>query len=944
MHTKKMLLYLLSIATLPVLTPLKSMEDMEPTRTAAVTAPVDDPDIVDDDDNDDNENQQPSVVTESPVTIFTFSSPVKISSKKSLTQKVQSGNWDEALQAYYEIQQKHSKNKAHEVLLKRVQLGMQGKGKLKKFIRGGKYSRQQPFNPVEVENAITEMGMNIPDFIDTYSNPTKVANSLITQSSRTKKLQTLKEALDIIHQMDENYADALIGISRDPKEYLRSQHSGSAPRTSTHRDELRVEEPVEHSSGEKPKRNARFADTNQIKSIPGKDDIDAEQSEDYSVLSPDEIDKIQKGSWAEALDVYIDVFFSRQREHLYDVTLQSIQGRGSHPRTTKPFDPKQFMHAIQTLFYRPRPEQIQDFLEIWSNTDEVNKLVETNKSNLDKLEYFENIINKLSDFLQAATDAEEFSKYLEIYHTIGAHIKALEGPDQAGEEERRPVRVPSVPSVPSAAPSTAPVPAQSPAKHVAKSHREPLKVSFAELVERSNHFNTHVGRFQTTHNRIAAIAKSDLEIQHHIEHQAARVHPIMHEDVSELIENFLAYKRDHGSAVEKKLYKDMTEKHFIDRLLTQRPLTFQTRGDSYILRNFKGEGNGGFESIGTEKETAPLLLQDYLSYDEMQIAALLGVAVPTYFINNGNRTNSGIRGEEGTYHKEGTYVGLVGARFERKNQMEWRHIMVTQKQNTVENGYGSGKANNPLLGLWSDFYDVEFATFDQAKSDTTGRFIKISETEYFDTFVYKERLKKSLLPFLMYANEHGKEVDKKVVCRVVGLGLGVWQKGFFQNELMLDAYDEILSSLTLPHVSDLELQYIDHGLQSKIGDFEAAIARGASAHGYAQNKAMLDSYKPLQKSYNRKLESLKEKYAPKITITATLNNPADLLHAADKVLVAMYAWDGNSYPGNEYWSGGDNLWASGDPAAACCSTITELQNPLINPHVLHNRVLTYKED
>ena len=41
----------------------------------------------------------------------------------------------------------------------------------------------------------------------------------------------------------------------------------------------------------------------------------------------------------------------------------------------------------------------------------------------------------------------------------------------------------------------------------------------------------------------------------------------------------------------------------------------------------------------------------------------------------------------------------------------------------------------------------------------------------------------------------------------------------------------------------------------------------------------------------------------------------------------------SSFPGNEYWLG--HFSTSSDPAAACCSLISELQNPCINYDAVH---------
>ncbi len=81
-------------------------------------------------------------------------------------------------------------------------------------------------------------------------------------------------------------------------------------------------------------------------------------------------------------------------------------------------------------------------------------------------------------------------------------------------------------------------------------------------------------------------------------------------------------------------------------------------------------------------------------------------------------------------------------------------------------------------------------------------------------------------------------------------------------------------------------------------------------------------------------------------LNGSWRNPAAKLRGADdgKLLCAMYAWDGGAYPGNEFYEPYGMLCGSGDPAAACCSTITELGNPEINTAVCGARTLLCRKD
>ena len=213
----------------------------------------------------------------------------------------------------------------------------------------------------------------------------------------------------------------------------------------------------------------------------------------------------------------------------------------------------------------------------------------------------------------------------------------------------------------------------------------------------------------TQSNQIQVVSRGDADRQATIGRMASETSPFLHARTLRLVEGFIQWKQQAGTSVERPLYARLDARQLITRLLSNRPLMFMDASDQYQLRTGeRGVGKDLFPKVGTVAEAPPLVLRDYLSYDEMEVAALLGVAVPTYLINDGARDNRGVVGAAGSFEEEAVIVDMVGCRFERTQLMEWRHMVVTPEQNTPANGYGDRSdpqfMRNGMLDLFATLY------------------------------------------------------------------------------------------------------------------------------------------------------------------------------------------------------------------------------------------------
>jgi hypothetical protein len=449
---------------------------------------------------------------------------------------------------------------------------------------------------------------------------------------------------------------------------------------------------------------------------------------------------------------------------------------------------------------------------------------------------------------------------------------------------------------------------------------KPDTLDFNKLMNYSEEF---FHPFPLLSNRIKTIAKTKSK-QNEIVRQAASTRIIIHAKLIPLIQLFLDHKRRDGTNIEKQVYENMNPKKYLDRLIFKRPLVFYTPHDVSILRDRTEPPGADWRKVGTDDEGL-ITLTEYLSYDEMQISTLIGVSSPTFFINQGDRFNKGFPGLPGSFHEYGIYVGLTGARFEHFHLVESQHVLILEDLNTPENGYGrdgEDSIQRRKLTIWAKLYnqgedgEYYFPSYEEAvKRENNGDislFKIVTERAkspiYFNIPVYKERMRLHIETFFLDANYRAETEVTTAFVHIVGLGLGSWQICDQQSNWLVEVCYEVISQNSLPNISVLNFSW-----------FPAGLTCGGTESGNVLNVN-----------------------GNQIKILFNKRNVADPYEEEDKgkLLVACYPWDGNAFPGNEYWRG--LLIVSGDPAAASCSAIAELQNPYINKALNSNNVFVAK--
>ena len=367
-----------------------------------------------------------------------------------------------------------------------------------------------------------------------------------------------------------------------------------------------------------------------------------------------------------------------------------------------------------------------------------------------------------------------------------------------------------------------------------------------------------------------------------------------------------------------------TVNKMIQRLIYNRPLTFYLKenrsngkirpGNADILNSIAGQYDPYHDGISEEQGKNE-------RYELISLAALLGCWCFTPIIHRGIRRsieNINRLREDKFFHgdkKAGNYntcayvCGMVGSRFEKTNQMEDAYIRETAPE------------NNPIHQGLRDFFTNKIGEH-RDKYNFSNSSLKYN--------LYRERTRFVIELFLEQCYNICINNNQKILPIITGIGAGFWLNGSGYNETIIN---NIIEDVTLSILTD-NMKYLElfPGIRfSSLNKYDDIKGNFGSRSELFDNKYN-EKYRNLLIERNYPIYHTHHLKGSKLTFY-TQFELNDLISQPNVKQALLFAWDGNSVVGNEYWA--ENMSGSGDPltVSACC--IGQLCNPFINDKMLY---------
>lgn len=403
---------------------------------------------------------------------------------------------------------------------------------------------------------------------------------------------------------------------------------------------------------------------------------------------------------------------------------------------------------------------------------------------------------------------------------------------------------------------------------------------------------------------------------------AETTRPFIAKEIWELMDQFMSFMKnlpDLEGENYRAVYNNMNSAGLVKRLLTKRPIVFLNPTDENVLRENPLTLRSGKEKWNNVARTLEYAqadrpnLQEYISYDEIMLSALVNMSTPTYFVSDGSLKNAFDK-PKCPYIMQGILCGLVGARLEKNGFMEHRFVFPRDKNNLKFDDVHHAD------GFWITI--VYNKAFPEGKIPTDDN-IKNKPDLYKDIYVnginvvyLKKRLALSVIPFIEEAANRGFEKKQSIIASVPPIGAGIW-RGIVDTKTIVNLIVTIV------------LEYLDNNADiEKLSYLDAIFLP-------VVNNDLYSEYSPQKQIKSVRINATDSGIEIKLNgdkVLMIFNQcrfVAQILPEkfSSSLIVAGYAWDGNSYPGNEYWI---DCFESFDPQAILCSLLGQLQNPEVN--------------